>query len=222
MASATAVSPAGTADPVRAVAPVGPVPHPGGGHRHRAAGHARLRTGRGGHRDPVPPARGSHRRALRVGGCRPVDRGGGVGAALGGQPRAPGVPRKHITIPGLRWRQIGFEPAGDPGLAPSPIRWMSWETVLVLVPTPGHTAGSMSLLIRRRERSQCSWSATSPMDPSCSLGGQVPGVGVRSQLVETTRRVLALKETMPDLVSCRRTVRPPPSGCWRAEAGGNQ
>ena len=129
----------------------------------------------------------------------------------GVSPELWGFLRKHITIPGLRWRQIGFEPAGDPGLAPSPIRWMSWETVLVLVPTPGHTAGSMSLLIRRRERSQCSWSATSPMDPSCSLGGQVPGVGVRSQLVETTRKVLVVKRPMPELVSSRRTIRPPPS-----------
>jgi hypothetical protein len=52
--------------------------------------------------------------------------------------------------------------------------------------------------------------------------GQVPGVGVRSQLVETTRKVLVVKRPMPDLVSCRRTIRPPPSGCWRAEAGGSQ
>ena len=51
--------------------------------------------------------------------------------------------------------------------------------------------------------------------------GQVPEVGVRSQLVETTRKVLVVKRPMPDLVSCRRTIRPPPSGCWRVEAGGS-
>jgi len=200
MASATAVSPAGTADPVRAVARVGRVPHRGG-HPHRAAGHARLRTGRGGHRDPVPPARGSHRRALRASGCRPVDRGGGVGAALGGQPRAPGFLRKHITIPGLRWRQIGSSRPATQGWPPSPIRWMSWETVLssrcrLRVTRPGPCPGCFGDPSGRH----CSWSATSPMGPSCSLGGQVPGVGVRRQLVETTRKVLMLKETMPDLV----------------------
>jgi hypothetical protein len=32
------------------------------------------------------------------------------------------------------------------------------------------------------------------------LRGQVPGVGARRQLVETTAKVLALRETMPDLV----------------------
>jgi hypothetical protein len=52
--------------------------------------------------------------------------------------------------------------------------------------------------------------------------GRVPGVGVRSQLVETTRKVLVFKRPMPDLVSCWRTIRPPPSGCWRADAGGSQ
>jgi hypothetical protein len=72
--------------------PVGPVPHRGGGHPHRAARHARLRTGRRGHSDPVPPARGSYRRAPRAGGCGPVGHGGGVGAALGVQPRAPRFP----------------------------------------------------------------------------------------------------------------------------------
>ena len=65
-------------------------------------------------------------------------------------------------------------------------------------------------LIRRHERSQCSWSVTSP--GAEVLGrGQVPGVGVRSQLPETTRKVLVVKRPMPELVSSRRTIRPPPS-----------
>jgi hypothetical protein len=86
----------------------------------------------------------------------------------------------------------------------------------------GYTAGSMSRLTRRRERSQLLLVGDLTMGPSCSVGDRVPGVGVRSQLVETTRKVLVLKRPMPDLVSCRRTIRPPPSGCWRAEAGGSK
>ena len=46
---------------------------------------------------------------------------------------------------------------------------------------------------------------------------------VRTQRpLQTTRKVLVVKRPMPDLVSCRRTIRPAPSGCWRAEAGGSQ
>jgi N-acyl homoserine lactone hydrolase len=102
---------------------------------------------------------------------------------------------------GLRWRQIGFEPAGDPGLAPfTDSLDVLGDGSLVLVPTPGHTAGSMSLLIRRRERSPLLLVGDLTYGAELLLGGQVPGVGGRKQLVGTTRRVLALKETMPDLV----------------------
>jgi hypothetical protein len=53
------------------------------------------------------------------------------------------------------------------------------------------------------------------------LRGQVPGVGNRGQLVESTRKVLALNRRCLISSSCRRTIRPQPSGGWRAEAGGN-
>ena len=100
---------------------------------------------------------------------------------------------------------------------------MSWETVLwSLVPAPGYAVGSMSRLIRRRERSQLLLVGHLTYGSQLLGRGQVPRVGVRSQLVETTRKVLVLKRPMPDLVSCRRTIRPPPSGCRRAEAGGSQ
>jgi hypothetical protein len=80
----------------------------------------------------------------------------------------------------------------------------------------------MSRLIRRRERSQL-FLVGDLTDGAELLGrGQVPGAGVGSQLVETTRKVHVVKRPMPDLVSCRRTIRPPPGGCWRAEAGGGQ
>ena len=99
---------------------------------------------------------------------------------------------------------------------------MSGETVLwSLVPTPGSTAGSMSRLIRRREWSQLFLVGDLTYGAELLGRRQVPGVGVRSQLPETTRKVLVVKRPMPDLFSCRRTIRPPPSGCWRAEAGGS-
>ena len=58
----------------------------------------------------------------------------------------------------------------------------------------------MSLLIRRRERSPLLLVGDLTYGAELLLGGQVPGVAGRRQLVETIRRVLALKETMPDLV----------------------
>ena len=80
----------------------------------------------------------------------------------------------------------------------------------------------MSRLIRRPERSQLLLVGDLTCGAELLGRGQVPGVGVRSQLVKTTRKVLVLKRPMPDLVSYRRTLRPPPSGCWRAAAGGSK
>jgi N-acyl homoserine lactone hydrolase len=119
----------------------------------------------------------------------------------GFSPELRGFLRKHITIPGLQWRQIGLEPTDDPGLAPfTESLDVMGDGSLVLVPTPGHTAGSMSLLIRRRERSPLLLVGDLTYGAELLLRGQVPGVGTRTQLVETTRKVLALRQTMPDLV----------------------
>jgi glyoxylase-like metal-dependent hydrolase (beta-lactamase superfamily II) len=53
---------------------------------------------------------------------------------------------------------------------------------LVLLPTPGHTAGSMSLLIRRRSRSPLLLVGDLTHGAELLLRGQVPGVGAHEQL----------------------------------------
>jgi hypothetical protein len=77
-------------------------------------------------------------------------------------------------------------------------------------------------LIRRPERSQLVLVGDLTSGAELLGRGQLPGVGVRRQLVETTRKVPVVKRPMPDLVACRHTIRPPPSGCWKAEAGASQ
>jgi hypothetical protein len=52
-------------------------------------------------------------------------------------------------------------------------------------------------------------------------GGQVPGVGVRRQLVQTTGKVLALKQTMPDLVILPAHDRTAAQWLPESEAGGD-
>ncbi len=80
----------------------------------------------------------------------------------------------------------------------------------------------MSLLIRRRQRAPLLLVGDLSYGAELLLRGQVAGVGTRRQLVATTRKVLALRETMPGWSSCPRTTRPPLSGCWRADPGGRQ
>jgi glyoxylase-like metal-dependent hydrolase (beta-lactamase superfamily II) len=116
-------------------------------------------------------------------------------------PELRGFLRKHIQIPGLKWHQVDLQPTADPTLAPFT---RSLDVVgdgsLVLLPTPGHTAGSMSLLIRRRERPPLLLVGDLTYGAELLVRRQVPGVGSHRQLVEATAKVLALKETMPDLV----------------------
>ena len=56
----------------------------------------------------------------------------------------------------LKWHQIGPRPTRDPALAPfTESLDVMGDGSLVLLPTPGHTAGSMSLLVRRTGRPRC-------------------------------------------------------------------
>ncbi len=116
-------------------------------------------------------------------------------------PEPRGFLRQHIQIPGLNWHQVGLGSSADPTLAPFTRSLdLMGDGSLVLLPTPGHTAGSMSLLVRRSERSPLLLVGDLTYGAELLVRGQLPGVGVHKQLVGTTARVLALKETMPDLV----------------------
>jgi N-acyl homoserine lactone hydrolase len=77
---------------------------------------------------------------------------------------ARGLMPSHIDLPGLRWRHVEPEKLADPALTPfSHGHDLFGDGSLVLLPTPGHTPGSLSMLVRRRPASvRFSWSATSP------------------------------------------------------------
>jgi N-acyl homoserine lactone hydrolase len=115
-------------------------------------------------------------------------------------PEPRGFLRAHIQLPGLNWHQISLEPTEDPALAPfTQALDVMGDGSLVLLPTPGHTPGSLSLLIRRQTRSPLLLVGDLTYGADLLERRQLPGVGARSQLATTTNQVLALKEQMPDL-----------------------
>jgi glyoxylase-like metal-dependent hydrolase (beta-lactamase superfamily II) len=119
------------------------------------------------------------------------------------QPRAElnGVMRQHIDLPGLNWHRIEPEPTTDPALAPfTAAHDLFGDGSLVLLPTPGHTAGSLSLLVRRSGRAPLRMVGDITYDVHRMEHLEVPGVGDRDELRETTRKVLALRAVYPDLV----------------------
>ncbi len=117
---------------------------------------------------------------------------------------APGprgfLPR-HIQVPGAKWHQISLEPTADPAVAPfTESLDVMGDGSLVLLPTPGHTQGSISLLIRRATRPPLLLVGDLTYGAELLERRQVPGVGSRHQLAQTTSQVLALRKQMPDLV----------------------
>jgi N-acyl homoserine lactone hydrolase len=116
-------------------------------------------------------------------------------------PEPRGFLREHIQLPGLTWHQVGFEPTHDSGLAPfSESLDVMGDGSLVLLPTPGHTPGSLSLLVRRRTRSPLLLVGDLSYGADLLERRQLPGVGARRQLAGTTDKVLALKQRLPGLV----------------------
>ncbi|HEY3213647.1 MAG TPA: N-acyl homoserine lactonase family protein [Actinomycetota bacterium] len=116
-------------------------------------------------------------------------------------PEPRGFLRKHIEIPGLKWHQITLGPTADPSLAPfTESLDLMGDGSLMLLPTPGHTAGSTSLLIRRWGRPPLLLVGDLTYGADILERRRVPGVGNRPRLIEATDKVLALKKQMPDLV----------------------
>jgi N-acyl homoserine lactone hydrolase len=116
-------------------------------------------------------------------------------------PELRGFLRSHIRLAGLCWRQVTMESAKDPDLAPfTESLDVMGDGSLMLLPTPGHTAGSMSLLVRRKNRPSLLLVGDLTYGADILQRGQVPGVGNRRQLGESSRKVLTLAEHEPGLV----------------------
>lgn len=112
-----------------------------------------------------------------------------------------GVLRRHIDLPGLSWRPIDFEPMSDQELKPFDRGFdLMGDGTMILLPTPGHTPGSLSMLVRHGDTASLLMVGDLTYDAAAMERDRiVPGVGSARQLRESTDRVLALKRRHPDL-----------------------
>jgi N-acyl homoserine lactone hydrolase len=116
-------------------------------------------------------------------------------------PELRGFLRSHIQLPGLTWHRVTPEPTRDPSLAPfTESLDVMGDGSLMLLPTPGHTAGSASLLVRRTGRPPLLLAGDLTYGAEILRRGQLPGVGNRRLLAESSRKVLALRQQQPGLV----------------------
>jgi len=116
-------------------------------------------------------------------------------------PEMRGLMTRHIDLPGLRWQRVEPGPTDDPSLSPfARSHDLFGDGSLVLLPTPGHTSGSMSLLVRQAGLAPLLMVGDLTYDVHVFEHGHVPGVGSRRRLREAAAMVNKMRDRMPDLV----------------------
>jgi N-acyl homoserine lactone hydrolase len=111
-----------------------------------------------------------------------------------------GLLRAHIDLPGLTWTPVDFNPLTMPSLHPFTTGHdLFGDGSLVILPTTGHTAGSMSLLVRRPEGPPLLLVGDLTYDIHAFEQGVHSGVGSRRQLRRTRERVIALRSNNPGM-----------------------
>ena len=116
-------------------------------------------------------------------------------------PEANWVLREHIELPDAKWRPIDFAPTDDPLLAPFGGAYdVLGDGSIVLLPTPGHSPGSLSMLVRSSGRPPLLLVADLAYELESLRNDRVAGVGDGPRLLESFAKVRRLGEQLPDLV----------------------
>jgi glyoxylase-like metal-dependent hydrolase (beta-lactamase superfamily II) len=115
-------------------------------------------------------------------------------------PELRGFLRRHIELPGVRCRRIGFTRTDDPALAPFTLAHdVMGDGSLVLLPTGGHTPGSMSLLVRRPTKAPLILVGDLTYEAELLEAGRIPGVGDKAAMRRASAMVRELAQHHPGL-----------------------
>lgn len=111
-----------------------------------------------------------------------------------------GILREHIQLPGITWVSVTPQPVHDDSIAPfSSAHDVMGDGSLLLLPTPGHTPGSLSLLLRSDGIPNMLLVGDLTYDADLLAADRVPGVGERAALHLTTERVNQLAARYPGM-----------------------
>ena len=116
-------------------------------------------------------------------------------------PELAGLLVGHLRVPGVTWDPIEPSQPLDVDVAPFTTGYeLFGDGSLLILPTPGHTPGSISLLVRRSSLPPLLMVGDLTYDASKMADELIPGVGKRSELLRATRMIAELRERHPDLV----------------------
>jgi len=110
--------------------------------------------------------------------------------------------RQHIELPGAKWQPIDYVPTEDPALDSFGGCYdVMGDGTLMLLPTPGHTAGSQSLLVRADDRPPLLLIGDLSYSVDLLMLDQLPGIYAdKTALLASFASVRELKAKLPDLV----------------------
>jgi len=116
-------------------------------------------------------------------------------------PEREWILREHIELPSANWRPIDFVSTNDPVLSPFGGCYdVMGDGSIVLLPTPGHTPGSLSALLRSEGMAPVLLIGDLSYDVDMLMNDQLPGTGNGEQLRQSFAKVRALKEQLPNLI----------------------
>jgi len=116
-------------------------------------------------------------------------------------PEREWILREHIEIPGAKWRPIKFEPPTDRSLSMFDGCFdLFGDGSMILLPTPGHTPGSMSMLVRTEGKPPVLLAGDVGYGAKYIRRSQVPGTGDAQTLRHSYAQIHALMDRLPDLI----------------------
>lgn len=110
--------------------------------------------------------------------------------------------RQHVDRPGACWNLFDMHSCEDPDLASFGACFdVMGDGSIMLLPTPGHTAGSVSMLLRSAGMPPILLIADLAFELDMLMADQLPGVGEDFDAMrDSYARVRALREQLPGLV----------------------
>ena len=115
-------------------------------------------------------------------------------------PEREWILQEYIEIPSANWRQISFMPTNDPLFESfEGIHDVAGDGSMILLPTPGHTKGSISMLIRQQGWAPILLVGDLTYETALLEQDIVPGTGDRDTLLASFEKVRRLKERLPDM-----------------------
>ena len=109
--------------------------------------------------------------------------------------------RNYIDLPGLNWNKISLTAIEDPSLKPFKHAYdLMGDGSMVLLRTPGHLEGSLSMLVRSKGNPPILLIGDLSYGVEFIERYQFPATGNKKELKESFSKVLELKKRMPDLI----------------------